>query len=236
MTVVQKYLGAEYKHSFSEGAYDPRDSRDLFIHGLLSGHGGACVSMPTLLCAIGRRLGYPLFMVQAKEHTFIRWDDPTTGERFNFDGTSPGFTPHDDEYYLDHPVPLTTEDLMYFPGYLKNMATRSEELALMLGERGQCLQFNLRPLEAMISLQYAVAADPENRLLKDNWAISTMLHEAFSAAQNKAISKDRTHYPLRYVRVLPSSTPWKKAAYRTADRVLFELRKLYPENHSIRIT
>ena len=188
--------------------------------------------MPTLRCAIGRRLGYPLFLAHAKEHVFVRWDDPSTGERFNFDGTSPGFTALDDAHYLDHPVPLTTDDLLQFPSYLKNIPTRSQELALMLGERGQCLLFNLRFLESMISLQYAVAADPDNRHLKDNWAISTMLYEAYSAAQNKAISKARTRFPLRYIRILPSNTPWRKAGYKTADRVLLAIRRLYPENHS----
>jgi hypothetical protein len=186
MTIVQKYLGAKYNLLFSEGDYDPRDSRDLFIHGLLTGHGGACVSMPTLLCAIGRRVGYPLFLVQSKEHTFIRWDDPSTGERFNFDGTSKGFSAHDDAHYLDHPVPLKMEDFIRFPRYMKNMTTRRQELALMLGERAQCLMFNLRPLESLIAFQYANAVDPDNRLLEENWAFATEVQKAFDAEHKRA--------------------------------------------------
>ncbi len=36
------------------------DSKDVFIHGLLTGkHYGTCASLPFLYVAIGRRLGYP---------------------------------------------------------------------------------------------------------------------------------------------------------------------------------
>ena len=46
--------------------------------------------MPILYIAIGRRLGYPLKLVHAHGHDFVRWDEPG-GERFNIDATSPGF-------------------------------------------------------------------------------------------------------------------------------------------------
>jgi hypothetical protein len=57
--VLQRNLGVTYNRAFSEGEYDARDSRNLMIHGILQGHGGTCVTMPMLYCAIGRRLGYP---------------------------------------------------------------------------------------------------------------------------------------------------------------------------------
>ncbi len=52
---------------FNEGPYNASDSRFLFIHGLLTGFGGTCVSMPILYLAIARRLGYPLKLVETKE-------------------------------------------------------------------------------------------------------------------------------------------------------------------------
>lgn len=57
VTILQRYLGVRYHLAFSEGEYDGTDSRNLFLHGLLSGHGGTCVTMPILYAAVGRRLG-----------------------------------------------------------------------------------------------------------------------------------------------------------------------------------
>ena len=43
------------------------NSKDVFIHGLLNGnHLGTCASMPVLVVAIGRRLGYPVNLAGAK--------------------------------------------------------------------------------------------------------------------------------------------------------------------------
>ncbi len=53
---------------------DFRRSQDLFIHGMIgSDNGGTCVSMPALYTAVARRLGYPVYLVTAKEHVFCRW-------------------------------------------------------------------------------------------------------------------------------------------------------------------
>ena len=126
-------------------------------------------------------LGYPLYIVEAKEHTIVRWDDPKSGERFNFDGTSHGFIAHDDLYYLNRPVPLTETDRKHHPRYLKNL-TREQEIALMIRERAQCMMYNLRPFEALIAYEYADAFDPENFLLESNWAIATVVQKAFDTA------------------------------------------------------
>ncbi len=59
---------------------DFSDSRDLFIHGIIDGPGGTCVSMPVIYVAVGRRLGYPLKLVESRGHLFFRWDDPAVAE------------------------------------------------------------------------------------------------------------------------------------------------------------
>ena len=91
VTVLQRDLGLRYNLAFMEGEYDGSDSRNLFIHGPLSGHGYNCVTMPVLYAAVGRRLGYPIELVLAKEHTFCRWDGET-GDRFRSKASSLGFT------------------------------------------------------------------------------------------------------------------------------------------------
>ncbi len=140
VSVLQRSLGVRYNFGFMEGEYDGSDSRNLFIHGLLQGHGGSCVTLPVLYAAIGRRLGYPIKLVQAKEHTFCRWSEPG-GERFNIEATSPGFTPRSDEYYLTWPVPITPAELK--SGFYLRELTPREELAFFLGQRGNCWFDNL---------------------------------------------------------------------------------------------
>ena len=43
---LQRRVGIQYNFAFAEGEYDASDSRNLFIHGILTGFGGTCVSMP----------------------------------------------------------------------------------------------------------------------------------------------------------------------------------------------
>ena len=110
ITVLQRNLGVTYYLKFSEGQYNGSDSRNLFLNGLLNGWGGTCVTMPVLYCAIGRRLGWPLKLVFAKEHVFCRWDEGP-GFSFNIEATSPGFVSHPNEYYHRRPKPLTVREL-----------------------------------------------------------------------------------------------------------------------------
>ena len=113
------------------------DSRLHFIHGILEGHGGTCHTLPVLYVGLGRRLGYPLKLVQAMEHLFVRWDDPQTGARLNLEATSPGLNCHPDEYYRTWPKPVRSDFVA--KGWLLKSLTRQEELALFYKVRGQCL-------------------------------------------------------------------------------------------------
>ncbi len=68
--------------------------------------------MPVLYVAVGRQLDYPLYLVQAREHFFVRWEEPG-GERFNIEATTLGFTPRDDEHYRHWPRPIRDEDVRH---------------------------------------------------------------------------------------------------------------------------
>ena len=68
--VLVEDLGIQYNPALAEylksgkapnhGVFSA-DSKNMFIHGLLDGsHYGTCASMPVLVVAVGRRLGYPL--------------------------------------------------------------------------------------------------------------------------------------------------------------------------------
>lgn len=76
------------------------DSKDVFIHGLLTGkHYGTCASLPFLYVAIGRRLGYPVTLATTKTHRYVRYDEGN-GKHLNVEATEHRafLTPSDDEY------------------------------------------------------------------------------------------------------------------------------------------
>jgi hypothetical protein len=51
------------------------DPSKVFLHGLLGPERvGTCSSLPVLYVAVGRQLGYPLKLVTAKGHLFVRWE------------------------------------------------------------------------------------------------------------------------------------------------------------------
>ena len=150
--------------------FDPdfRDSRDLFIHGMIDGPGGTCASMPVMYAAVGRRLGYPLKLVQTRGHLFARWDDPDGKcfgfpEAFNVEGAGEGagIASYDDEHYKTWPEPWTEIDEAE-GWYLKSM-TPLEELASFLATRADCLTDSGRLAEAVEPYAWACAIAPEDK-------------------------------------------------------------------------
>ena len=172
VTVLQRDLGVRYDPACREGAYCALDPRTLFIHGLLDGQGGTCATMPALYIAVGRRLGYPLYLVHAGEHFFVRWED--RGERFNIEATMIGFAPRDDEHYRHWPKPIS-EEAVRNGLFLRNL-TPAEEYAAFLRLRGQCRLDHLRTAAALEVLARAVALRPRLPGLDCLWAVGTILH------------------------------------------------------------
>jgi hypothetical protein len=177
-----------------DGDYNATDSRNLFIHGILTGHGGTCVTMPVLYIAIGRRLGYPLKLVRAKEHFFARWEE-SGGERFNIESTSRGFTARDDDYYRAWPKPITDDEVRR--GYYLRSLRPREELAVFLGERGNCLMDNMRFLEAAEAYRYAAELAPHDPCIENGWALASILYLATDSAGKQARLDGRAHIDLR---------------------------------------
>ncbi len=157
---------------------DFRDSRDLFIHGIIDGPGGTCASMPVLYVAVGRRLGYPLKLVETRGHLFIRWDDPSgcvfgLPEVFNIDGAGYGMASHPDDFYRTWPDPWTKADIEG-GWYLKSLS-REEELAAFLVTRGECLFDNGRLDEAIQAWTWASGLVPHDRRYRSR--LKGLLHQ-----------------------------------------------------------
>lgn len=120
---------------------------------------GTCSSLPVLYVVVGRRLGYPLKLVTAKNHLFVRWDDPSPTRRFNFDATGQGLTPRTGDHYRQWPFPITPWE-EEANGYLKSL-TASQELAAFLDIRGHCLMAAGKTTEAVATHATTVRYAPQ---------------------------------------------------------------------------
>jgi len=154
-----------------------RDSRDILIHGLLSDwKKGTCSTFPTLIAAVGRRLGYPVRLAESSGgHVFCRWESPDGKEKFNFDSQGKGWDSKSDEFYRNWPRRATKAE-MESEGYLKTLSP-AEELGVFLQLRGYCLVENDRLIEAHIALVHAHRLMPKSKTTL--WHLGTVMEKEF---------------------------------------------------------
>ncbi len=128
------------------GADSYAQSDLYFINGLLgSKHSGTCSSLPILVAVVAQRLGYPVTLVTAFRHMFVRWDDGK--ERFNIETTVTGGLQVVSDYeYRQWPKPLTGE-MIAAEGYLQSQSP-AQLLANFLYDRIACLLANGQTKEA----------------------------------------------------------------------------------------
>jgi hypothetical protein len=136
------------------------DAKDVFIHGLTGAPMmGTCSSLPVFYVAVGRRLGYPLFLVTTRNHLFVRWEEGET--KLNVEATARGFVTYDDAHYRQWPFPVTEAEIQAHR-YLKSL-TPPEELACFLVIRGACLMNMKRYPSALVCDREAVRLAPDIR-------------------------------------------------------------------------
>jgi hypothetical protein len=165
--VIQQDFGIRYnpERVSPVGVIEPSnkffaDSRDVFIHGIAGPPGlGTCSSLPIFGIAIGRRLHYPLSLVSAKGHLFMRWENEK--ERLNIESASLGMNTHDDDHYRKWPYPMTDEEEKE-DGYMRNL-NASEELSIFLSIRGACLMAQERFEESIKAHEHAARLAPKMR-------------------------------------------------------------------------
>ena len=155
-TVLQRDLGVHYDASSRTGPSDARDSRTQLLHGPLSGHGGTCASLPLLYLTIGRRLGYPLFLVAAKEHLFVRWDDGNA-QPFNVECACVGFGSNPDEHYHRWPLALSAKELS--SGFYLTNFTSEQEIAHTIASRAERIDQRYRAAYAVATLSRRILND-----------------------------------------------------------------------------
>jgi hypothetical protein len=167
-------IGVRYQPT-AIGSDDFSDSRDDFLHGLLTRKLGTCASLPVLFVAIGRRLGWPMHLAVAKRHVLCQWV-AADGTRRNLEGSCPGGGDmYPDEHYHRWPAPLTRDELA--SGRYLRPLTAAESLALFLETRGHCLVDNRRFKEAREAYAMAHRVAPQWSQY-DGHLHSLALHEA----------------------------------------------------------
>ncbi len=160
---LYKHFGVHYNPArvSRDSEYDPADVKDNFIYGILSEHRmGTCATLPVFAVAVGRRLGYPLKLVNVPDHLLFRWDDGQ--ERFNMDYNGEGYAIHPDDYYKTWPVPWN-EDMCRSNEELHRWLTpltAKQEVATFLGFRYLALESLGRIQEGIASLDAAERFDP----------------------------------------------------------------------------
>jgi hypothetical protein len=144
---LQFDAGLRYNPERKEDNPTPLNSKDLLINGLLSDERvGTCNSIPVLIVAVGRRLGYPLFLSATTHHVWARWDGG--GERFNIEASCPGgFTDYDDDHFRKAGGGMRQADID--GGYYLRNFTAADETALFLFSRAWVLEEHKRYEESL---------------------------------------------------------------------------------------
>jgi hypothetical protein len=136
VTALKRHCGLRYAPgAIGKTPTDPFEFDEQFIHGAIQGEGGTCATLPLVFVTVGRRLGYPMRLVNNQRHVFCRWDDPTTGERVNLEGSSEGVDSFPDDHYRNWPEPITNPEDERAYGWLESW-TPKRELANSIAQRG----------------------------------------------------------------------------------------------------
>jgi hypothetical protein len=175
---LQRECGVKYNPTRANDPGDARDSADRFIHGITHGAGGTCASLPVLYAAVGRRLGYPLRIVQGARHLFLRWDEsdlesPLARDRFNIEATANGFVSHPDRFYEHWPFPHPDPDIDAHY-YLRSLTPR-EELAIFLCIRSIVLMDNGQFVQAIQPAAWARQLAPDDYSIKVHLEMTMLL-------------------------------------------------------------
>ena len=194
------------------------NSQDIFIHGLMIDDRkplGTCSNMPVLYAAIARRLGYPVKLVEAKNHLFIRWED--TQYRINFEVSNSGaMIFRSDEEYKEKPIKMTDEDIKR-RGLLISFEPQ-RELAEFLSMRGICAKETGYFTIARKAYYHASLLAPEYQ------PIQNAFNEAL-ALEHEQIRQDATKIVSNFSLEMPDPK-----AMRDAQLDNHLLKKLTPPN------
>jgi regulator of sirC expression with transglutaminase-like and TPR domain len=155
---------------FRDGGYrydrDPfaRANQDYyFLNGILDTKKGICYTLPLLYVAVGQRVGYPVRVVVAPDHMFVRYDLPGFKQN-NIEVTSGGQY-FSNESYVERF--LVSKRGIESGSYMR-MLTNRELIAEMLGVNAGFHGGKGDGRRAVAYLEKAVSLYPTAALMRDN--------------------------------------------------------------------
>ncbi len=195
VTLVKRDFGATYDPSVKVEleANLPSlftDSRNVFLHGLLDDdrnrRWGSCSSIPVLVAAVARRLGYPVGLAVNRKHVYVRWDN-LQGFSFNIEASNPaGMATPTDQHYREFPLQITqSEEQSGF--YLRSLHP-AEEFGMFCMFRVWCLQDAARYAETMLWSARALQFAPDEPHFA-NIAYSTAMEAIKQRYRNKYLTR-----------------------------------------------
>lgn len=145
-----------------------KNPSDVFLLGLLDKRRGTCTSYAALIVAIGRRLGYPLYLKSTFGHLFCYWDDGV--EHFNLDTNGEGVDTPLDETYINgehNRLKKLTKNDMLRECVMKPLSN-AESFSSFLEVAGYCLEANGKAFASQkvyrLALKYRPGASNLKRL------------------------------------------------------------------------
>lgn len=215
VTHLQRDLGVRYHpdRKAEDAVFRPKDS---FLHGILHGQGGTCGSMPVLYAAVGRRLGYPMQLVETRSHLFCRWE---ADEVFNVEASGEGVSFLPDEYFRTGRFEMPPETVQAC-GYLESLSP-GEEVASFMAQRAECWMQEKNYGEAVTAFAWAHELDP--RRVQHEFLTKQAMRKWADALQARTppfFPRLEVSNPHRQFTQMPAEAELAIARLRVAESVL----------------
>jgi hypothetical protein len=149
---------------------------------------GSCSSIPVLVAAVARRLGYPVGLATTARHIYARWDNGR-GHSFNIEASNPmGMTVPDDEHYRQMHGGLSAKEQE--SGFYCRSLFPAEEFSLFCKARVCSLHDAARFNEALLWSARALQFSPDD---------PHFVHHAYATAMEGIRHRYRQKFPARSI-------------------------------------
>ena len=202
VTILHEDMGVHYNDNRMKDG-DWSHGEDFLMYGLTGNlREGTCSTMPVLYVAIGRRLGYPLYLAATQRHVFCRWESDDGKVRFNLEGTGDFVHSYSDSFYRNWPLKLSYFD-MGSGVFLRNMSG-VEEFASFLMIRGDILEAQNRLPEAEQAYAEAHALIPGHFFFACDLAMGL---DKEAMLKSGLLNPDNPNNPFRHIAPNPDTDP-----------------------------
>jgi hypothetical protein len=130
-------------------------------------HDVVTLNNPILIAAVGQLLGYPLYLVKAPDHLFVRWQSPDGQTLFDIDEIGKYGSIAEDPIRPDDDYERPPEDEIKAGGYFKSL-THAGLFAFFLQARGNYLHAHQRPFDAELAYTAAHRFAPDTPIYDAN--------------------------------------------------------------------